>query len=93
MESTVFDTLEQKINQIITYVDRLHKENQVLKERNRALQDKLTEQENTLGLLKSETEKYRGMHSEVEVYREKQNQIQSKVESLLDKLKEFDTFE
>ena len=93
MESTAFDMLEQKINQIIACVDRLQKENQVLKDKNRSLIEKVSEHENALGILKSETEKYSGMRTEVDSYREKQSQIQSKVESLLDKLKEFDDLE
>lgn len=90
MESTPFDTLEAKINQIIAYVDKLHKENQTLKERNRLLDEKVQEQQNALGVLQTETDKYRGMVSDVDTYREKQDLIQAKVESLLDKLKEFD---
>ena len=90
MEDQTFEVLEEKINKILTIVDQLKKENQELRQKNQELRTLIEEKEETIQSHKSESENYSGMKSEIEIYRENQDRIRSKVEALLQKLKEFE---
>jgi FtsZ-binding cell division protein ZapB len=90
MELQFFDVLEDKINRIITRVESLKVENRELRMRNQELQAVLEEKERVIYTLKSEVDKSRGVQGEVENYKKNQDRIRSKVETLLEKLKEFE---
>ena len=90
MELNTFEELEKKIDQILSLVDKLRMENNELRTRNQELQIRVEEKESIINSLKEETEKYHGIRTEVDTFKEKEDRIRSKVENLLLKLKEFD---
>jgi FtsZ-binding cell division protein ZapB len=90
MELNTFEELEKKIDQVLSLVDRLKMENEELKTRNMELQKRLEEKESIVHSLKEESEQYQEIKTEVTSFREKEDHIRSKVESLLQKLKEFE---
>ena len=90
MELQFFDVLEEKINRIVKQVDSLKTENRELRMRIQELQSVLEEKERIIYSLKSEVDKSRGVQNEVETYKKNQDRIRTKVETLLEKLKEFE---
>jgi len=90
MEDQNFEVLEEKINQVLSMLNRLKTENKELRQKNMELQANVDEKEKTIQTLKSESEHYLGMKTEIETYREKQDRIRTKIEALLQKLKEFE---
>jgi len=90
MENQILEVLEEKINHILSLVDKLKAENLELKQRNQQLQILVDEKEKTIQTLRQESVQYRDAQNEIESYREKQDNIRSKVEILLQKLKEFE---
>jgi DNA repair exonuclease SbcCD ATPase subunit len=90
MEIQFFDVLEEKVNRIVGRIETLKGENRELRMRIQELQAVLEEKERIVYALKSEVEKSRGVQSEIENYRKNQDRIRSKVETLLEKLKEFE---
>jgi uncharacterized coiled-coil DUF342 family protein len=90
MELQFFDVLEEKINRIVGRFETLKGENRELRMRIQELQAVVEEKERIVYALKSEVDKSRGVQSEIENYRKNQDRIRSKVETLLEKLKEFE---
>ncbi len=90
MDDQNFEVLEEKIDQVLSMLSRLKTENRELQQKNTELQSVVDEKEKTIQTLKSEYEHYHEMQTEIETYREKQDRIRSKVETLLQKLKEFE---
>ena len=90
MENEILEVLEEKINHILSLVDKLKTENLELKQRNQQLQILVDEKEKTVQTLRQESAEYRDAKKDIESYREKQDHIRSKVEILLQKLKEFE---
>ncbi len=90
MENQILEVLEEKITHILSLVDKLKAENLELKQRNQQLQVLVDEKEKTIQTLRQESVQYRDAQNEIESYREKQDHIRSKVETLLQKLKEFE---
>ncbi|MBN1894953.1 cell division protein ZapB [bacterium] len=93
MENQIFDTLEEKIDQILDYFSRLTRENRELREKLVAMEKQIGEQERTIQALGQMTEKNQGMENEIETYRQKQEKVRKKIDTLLNKLKEFEHFE
>ncbi len=90
MEIQFFDVLEEKISRIVGRIETLKGENRELRMRIQELQAVLEEKERIVYALKSEVDKSRGVQTEIENYRKNQDRIRSKVETLLEKLKEFE---
>ncbi len=90
MENQILEALEEKINRVLSLVDKLKTENLELKQRNHQLQILIDEKERTIQTLRQESVQYRDAQNEIESYKEKQDRIKSKVEALLQKLKEFE---
>ena len=90
MENQAFEVLEEKINHILAVVDRLKSENNDLRQKNQELQSLMNEKDNTIQTLQVEVERYRKTQTAVDSYKENQDHIRTKVESLINKLKEFE---
>ena len=90
MEHQDFEVLENKINKMLSMLNRLKAENEELVNKNRNLQSLLDEREKIIQTLKAEKNQYSKIQNEVDTYRESQDHIRAKVETLLDKLKEFE---
>lgn len=90
MDNQSFELLEKKIDQILSKLTDLKKENAGLKERNQELQSILSDKESKLQELSKVTENSQSMQTEINDYKEKQDRIKVKVEGLLDKLQEFE---
>jgi hypothetical protein len=90
MENEIFDQLEQKIVQVLGVLSRLKSHNQELALKNHEMQAKLEEKERIILTLKEELEQRKKTQIDVDAYKEKQERIRFKIESLVEKLKEFD---
>lgn len=90
MENQSFDILEEKINKILSLIEHLQKENILLKDENQKFQQNCEEKEEKIKLLNQELERHSNMKNEIEICKEKEDRIRSKVETLLSKLKEFE---
>jgi len=93
MENFPLDILEVKITKIISMLDHIKQENKELQIRNRELNAQLEEKEKTSQTLMTALKKVEDEKKNVETYKEKQDKIRSKLETLLDKLKEFEDIE
>jgi len=93
MEDMSFEILEEKINTILSKMDQLKVENHDLRQKNQKLQATVEEKEKKIALLKSESMNYSDMQNNIQSYKEKHDRIRSKVENLLQKLKEFEDTE
>lgn len=91
LENQAIEVLEQKINQILTKLKKLQLDNQKLISKNQELERKLTEKERMILSTEKESLRYNSMTEEIEIYRKKEDQVRTKVQFLLDKLKEFDS--
>ena len=91
LENQAIEVLEQKINQILTKLKKFQLDNQKLISKNQELERKLTEKERMILSTKKESLRYNSMTEEIEIYRKKEDQVRTKVQLLLDKLKEFDS--
>ena len=90
MDLQFFDVLEEKISRIIQRLGQLKGENRELRMRIQELQAVLEEKERAIYNLKTELDQTRGIQGEIENYRKNQDRIRSKVETLLEKLKDFE---
>ncbi len=90
MELQILDVLEEKINRVVRLVESLRTENHELRMRITELQAVLDERERTLYALKAEIEKSKTVQNEIETYKKNQDQIRTRVENLLQKLKAFE---
>ncbi len=90
MDIQFFDVLEEKINRIVGRIETLKGENRELRMRIQELQAVLEEKERIVYTLKTEVDKTRDVKNEIDNYRKNQDRIRSKVETLLDKLKDFE---
>lgn len=90
MEAQVFDILENKIDQALSMIAQLTEENTVLKKKVQELNQILEQKEEAILRLEEESNKAQNMKVELNTYHEKQDRIRNKVETLLDKLKEFE---
>jgi chromosome segregation ATPase len=90
MENQIFDVLEQKIVQVLGVVSRLKSQNQELARKNQELQSKLEEKERIILTCKEELEQRKKTQNDVDSYKEKQERIRFKIESLVEKLREFE---
>ncbi len=90
MELQILDVLEEKINRVVHLVESLRTENHELRMRIKELEAVLDEKERTLYALRAEIEKSKTVQSEIETYKKNQDQIRTRVESLLQKLKAFE---
>jgi len=93
MENLSFEVLEEKINKIIDMLERIKKENQELRQKNKEFKQLLYEKEQIIQTLKTESESNISVNNEIDNYRKNQDRIREKVEALLSKLKEFEDFE
>ena len=90
MDSQAFEVLEEKINHVLSLLNRLKRDNEELRQQNQELQSIVDEKEKNIQSLKMEAKSYNNIQTEVETYRETQDLIRTKVETLLQKLKEFE---
>ena len=93
METQAFDVLESKIDQAMQLIVKLKNENQALKLKLQEMGNTLQEKEKIISKLREESEQAKTMEVEINQYQEKQDRIRNKVETLLDKLKEFEEIE
>lgn len=93
MEAQSLDLLEEKISNMINALNKLKTENQELKQKNQELHSQLEDKEQTFHMLKAEADQLRGTRSDVERYKQNQDRIANKVDSLLMKLKEFEDYQ
>ena len=93
MENITLEALEQKINTVLTLVQRLKEENNVLKQKNQELQSLITEKDKALEALKTDSETVTTMKTEIDSAKQRESRIRSKVEDLLNKLQEFEDVE
>lgn len=91
MDLQYFDVLEEKLNKIVVQMDNLKTENRELRMRIQEFQAVIEEKERVIYALKTEVDKSRNVQSEIETYKKNQDRIRAKVETLLEKLKEFET--
>lgn len=92
MDKQPFDALEEKVNNILALLERVKKDNEDLRQKNQELQALVNEKELKIQSLNMDLESFRKVKTEVDSYRENQDHIRGKVESLLQKLKEFEDF-
>lgn len=88
-ESFEIDSLEKKIDQVLSLINSLEKENNILKQKNMELQSRLEQKENLIIKIREESQNYDKMKEQVNTYEENQIRIKNKVEQLLEKLKDF----
>ncbi|HHS13211.1 MAG TPA: hypothetical protein ENN03_05515 [bacterium] len=86
----VLEILEQKVGLLLKQLQELKKDNQELKSRCQQLERMVQERDLIIQQLRQDSEGSLGMKNEIETYREKHDRIRIKVESLLQKLKEFE---
>ncbi len=90
MEAQIFDILENKIDQALSMISQLTDENTALKQKVQELSQELQRREEQILTLEEESKKAKNMQVELDTYHEKQDRIRNKVETLLDKLREFE---
>jgi hypothetical protein len=90
MDLEALDVLEEKINRIMDWVERLRTENREMRLRIQELQAVAEDKERMLLNLKTEIDKSKNAQGEIETYRKNQDRIRNKVENLLEKLKDFE---
>lgn len=93
MQNSTIEALEERINKVISLVRKLKVENATLQKKNQELVQALEDKEKMINSLQNESERVKGMQSEIRDYREKQDHIRVRVDSLLEKLKEFESIE
>jgi len=93
MNNQSFDILEKKIDQLLIALKQLKKNNQELQQQNLELQTVIGEKDNQLLSLKNEVEKYHDAQMQMTEFQNKQDRVKDKVETLLEKLKEFEALE
>lgn len=93
MDKQSFDILEKKIDQLLIAFKQLKEKNQGLQQKNLELETMINEKDNQLITLKSELEKYQNAQLEIVDFKNKQDRVKNKVETLLEKLKEFEALE
>lgn len=93
MDAQSLDQLEEKITRILSQINDLRGENQELKQQNQELRSKLEAREQTINMLNNEKEQLKVTQVDVESYKQNQDRIKSKVDSLLSKLKEFEEYQ
>ncbi|MBN2201778.1 cell division protein ZapB [bacterium] len=90
MDLQFFDMLEEKVNRMVQQLSQLKTENRELRMRNQELQAVLEEKERAVYTLRTELDQTRAVQGEIDNYRKSQDRIRSKVETLLEKLKDFE---
>jgi DNA-binding transcriptional regulator GbsR (MarR family) len=85
-----FEILEKKIDQILELINRLETENHELNLRNKELQILVDEKQKTIENFSEESEVYQKMKNKIVTYKKNHDRIKLKVESLIDKLKNFE---
>ncbi len=90
MDLQFFDMLEEKVSRMVQQLGQLKTENRELRMRNQELQAVLEDKERVVYTLRTELDQSRTVQGEIENYRKSQDRIRSKVETLLEKLKDFE---
>jgi DNA repair exonuclease SbcCD ATPase subunit len=90
MDLQFFDMLEEKVNRMVQQVGQLKTDNRELRMRIQELQAVLEEKERAVYTLRTELDQSKVIQGEIENYRKSQDRIRSKVETLLEKLKDFE---
>jgi DNA repair exonuclease SbcCD ATPase subunit len=90
MDLQFFDMLEEKVSRMVQQLGQVKGENRELRMRIQELQAVLEEKERAVYTLKTELDQSRSVQMEIENYRKSQDRIRSKVETLLEKLKDFE---
>jgi len=90
MDLQFFDMLEEKVSRMVQQLGQLKTENRELRMRNQELQAVLEDKERVVYTLRTELDQSRAVQGEIENYRKSQDRIRSKVETLLEKLKDFE---
>lgn len=90
MDLQFIDMLEEKVNRMVQQLGQLKTENRELRMRNQELQAILEDKERAVYTLRTELDQSRAVQGEIENYRKSQDRIRSKVETLLEKLKDFE---
>ena len=92
MDTQSLDVLEQKVNRIIYELNRCKKENLEMKHTINELTLAVNQKEKIVESLSEENMRLKDAQSDINSYRENQDRIKNKVESLLEKLKEFEDY-
>lgn len=90
MDLQFIDMLEEKVSRMVQQLGQLRTENRELRMRNQELQAVLEDKERAVYTLRTELDQSRTVQGEIENYRKSQDRIRSKVETLLEKLKDFE---
>lgn len=90
MENDSLDLLEKRIDELLSAFNRTTEENKSLRIQTQNFERALGEKERIIQELKSKLEQRNRVESEIEHYKVNQDTIRNKVESLIDKLKEFE---
>ncbi len=90
MDLQFIDMLEEKVSRMVQQLGQLKTENRELRMRNQELQAVLEDKERAVYTLRTELDQSRTVQGEIENYRKSQDRIRSKVETLLEKLKDFE---
>lgn len=91
MENDSLDLLEKRIDELLSAFNRITEENRSLRIQTQNFERALEEKERIIQEIKSKLEQRSRVESEIEHYKVNQDTIRNKVESLIDKLKEFET--
>ncbi len=93
MDTQSLDVLEQKVNKIIYELNKCKKENLEMKHTINEFTLALNQKEKIIESLGEENERLKNVQSDINSYKENQDRIKNKVESLLEKLKEFEDYQ
>ena len=90
MEIDSLELLEKRINELLSAFNSISEENRNLRVQAQNMDKELVEKERIIQELKTQLAKSTQVESEIEHYKSNQDTIRNKVESLIDKLKEFE---
>lgn len=89
MDIQQFEVLEKRVTQLVAIVSRLREENLDLRRQLRDAEALKQQAEEELRLSRETVEKLRGNQEEAISYKEREEKIRSKIESMLAKLEEL----
>jgi hypothetical protein len=89
MTDQMIDLLEKKIEAMVALIARLKSENRELRSTVQELSSKQKENIELIETLQNESKRLEGAQNEINSFKERENRIGQKVESLLKKLQEF----
>jgi len=92
MDDNELEVLEERVSRAVELIHRLKSENQTLHLQNQELKVRLEEHERTIAELQAQSASLMELQAERDRYREREQLIRHKVESLLAKLDSLELF-